>query len=925
MKSSALVFSSLILSGAAFPRLHAQNYVISTFAGGGAPLQTPAPALTVPLGYGLYGITTDAAGNVYLASSALHAVFKLDASGILTRIAGNGRGGYSGDGGPASEAQLNSPGSVAVDGAGNLYIGEVDRVRRVSPNGIITTIAGNGSPGHSPDGGPAAEAQISPRAVAVDRAGNLFVADLYNFLIRKITADGLIRTIAGNGSSGASGDNGPATAAQLSSPNGVAVDSAGNVFIADGPRVRKVSPTGIITTVAGGGSAPCCTLPSGDGGPATSAVLFPNAVTTDDGGDLFIADGNRVRKVTPDGIINTVAGNGSWGYSGDSGPATSAQLENLTAVALDNKQALLIADGPRVRRVSAAGTITTVAGDGTCCNSGDGGPATSAQLNYPSDVAVDAAGNVFIADTGNHRIRKVSPDGVINTVTASAQGYGLYSLTVDAKGSLLIVDTPNSVIRRVALDGSSAIVAGNGTPGQSGDGGPATSAQLAWPTRVATDRAGNIFIMDNTGSRIRKVSPEGTITTLAGTGSYYGGFSGDGGPAVDAQFDTNGGCDGPGGGMAVDVVGDLYFADTYNSRIRQIDPNGMINTVGGNGSYGFSGDGGPLNNAEFSEPFSLAFDPAGNLLIADFGSNRIRKVTPDATITTIAGNGNWASSGDGGLSTGATLWGPAGIATDGSGNIYIAESYNNTVRVLRPTNLTAMIKTVVDAASQRPDPLTPGKVVTIYGFGLGPSQLTQNQPNGGIFGTQLNGTSVTLNGIAAPILYTSSTQVGAVVPYAITGSTAQVVLSYQGQVSNAFTVPVAPVAPSLFTRNQTGAGQAVAINMRDGSANTAANPVHSGESISVFATGTGQTAPAGVDGNVGGSAATHPLLPVSATISGIPAIVQSVGAAQGQAGILQVSLQVPAGVQPGGYVPVVLQVGNVTTTDGAVWIAVSGN
>jgi uncharacterized protein (TIGR03437 family) len=932
VKFSALVVGRLILSGAALPQLHAQNYVISTFAGGGAPLQAPAPGLSVPLGYGLYGIATDPAGNVYVVSTTLECVFKLDPSGVLTRIAGNGRGGYSGDGGPATEAQLNSPSSAALDGAGGLFIAEVNRVRRVSPSGIITTIAGNGQPTYSGDGGPAADAQLSGRALAVDHSGNLFVADPFNYRIRKITPDGLIATIAGNGSNGSSGDNGPATAAQLSEPNGIAVDSAGNLFIIDGVRVRKVSTGGIITTVAGGGSPPCCTVPSGDGGPATSAVLFPQGVTTDRAGNLYITDMNRLRKVTPDGILTTVAGNGSWGYSGDGGPATSAQLQQVVAVALDGSGNMFIVDAPRVRRIAPDGVITTMAGNGrNCCFSGDGGPATGAQLNYPSDVAVDASGNVFIADTGNNRIRKVSPDGVINTVTASATpSYGLYGLTVDPKGSLLIVDSSSSVIRRVALDGSSTIVAGNGAPGQSGDGGPATSAQLAWPTRVTTDRAGNIFIMDNAGSRIRKVSPDGIITTLAGVNdNFYGGFSGDGGPAVDAQLDTNGGCDGPGGGMAADAVGDLYFADTYNSRIRQIDPNGIIHTAGGGTStYAFSGDsgdGGPLNNARFFEPFSVAFDPAGNLFIADF-NNRIRKVTPDAIITTVAGGGgSFGLSGDGGLATAAGLQGPAGIAADGAGNIYIADTYNNSVRVLRPTTLTAMIKTVVDAASQRPDPLSPGKVVTIYGLGLGPSQLTQNQPTGGVFSTTLSGTSVTFNGIAAPILYTSAMQVGAVVPYSVTGSTAQVAVTYQGQVSNAFAMSVAPTAPSLFTRNQTGAGQAVAVNVRDGSANTAANPAHIGGSISVFATGAGQTAPAGVDGNVGGSTATRPLLPVSATIGGIPATVQSVGAAQGQAGVMQATLQVPAGVQPGGYVPVVLQVGNVTTTDGAVWIAVSGN
>jgi uncharacterized protein (TIGR03437 family) len=942
MKFSALVFGSLILSGAAFPQLHAQNYIISTFAGGGAPLQAPAPALTVSLD-GVTGIARDATGNVYLANPLLNCVFKLDQNGILTRIAGTGRLGYSGDGGPATEAQLNNPLAVALDGTGNLFIGEPHRVRRVSPNGIITTIAGNGQstypgdggPAGPGDGGPATDAQLSVTGLAMDNSGNLLVADAFNYWIRKITPDGLIATIAGNGTNGSSGDNGPATAAQLSSPVGLAVDSAGNVFIADGPVVRKVSTGGIITTVAGGGSAPCCTAPpSGDGGPATSATFHQVlSVAVDGAGSLYIGEWSRLRKVTPDGIISTIAGTGTAGYSGDGGPATNAQVEDPSAVALDSKQALWIGDGSRVRRISADGIITTVAGNGlaACCFSGDGGPATGAQLWFPTDVAVDAAGNVFIADAANNRIRKVSPDGVINTVTASAKG-GLIGLAVDSKGNLLVVDAANNVIRQVALDGSSTIVAGNGTSGYSGDGGPATSAQLAYPSRVTTDRAGNIFIMDGGGTLIRKVSADGTITTFAGTYtlysdgfSYSGGFSGDGGPAVDAQLDTDGGCNGPGGGMAADGAGDLYFADTYNGRIRQIAPNGIIHTVGGSNQYAPSGDGGPLNNANFVLPSSVAFDHAGNFFIADFG-NRIRKVTPDAVITTVAGNGSSGFSGDGGLATFASLGEPSGIAADGAGNIYIADAGNNVVRVLRPTNLTTMIKTVVDGASQRADPLSPGKVVTIYGFGLGPSQLTQNQPAAGVFGATLNGTSVTFNGVAAPILYTSSMQVGVVVPYAITGSTAQVVLTYQGQVSNAFTVAVAPAAPSLFTRNETGAGQLAAINMRDGSTNTAANPANIGDSISVFATGEGQTAPAGVDGNVGGSTATQPLLPVSATVGGIPATVQSAGGAQGQvAGVMQVTLQVPAGVQPGGYVPVVLQVGNVTTTDGAVWIAVSAH
>ena len=236
-----------------------------------------------------------------------------------------------------------------------------------------------------------------------------------------------------------------------------------------------------------------------------------------------------------------------------------------------------------------------------------------------------------------------------------------------------------------------------------------------------------------------------------------------------------------------------------------------------------------------------------------------------------------------------------------------------------------LIGTVVDAASQRADPISPGKIVVIYGGGLGPDQLVQNQASNGQFGTELSGTKVSFNGTAAPILYASAMQVAVVVPYGVTGTSAQVTVTYQGQLSNAVTVPVSSSAPSLFTLNQTGAGQAAAINA-DGTANTAAKPVKIGGFISLYATGEGQTSPGGVDGKVGGSTPVHPVLPVSVTVGGIPATVQYFGSLQGQvAGLMQVNVQIPNGVQPGGYVPVVLKVGDASTTDGAVWIAVAGN
>jgi uncharacterized protein (TIGR03437 family) len=386
--------------------------------------------------------------------------------------------------------------------------------------------------------------------------------------------------------------------------------------------------------------------------------------------------------------------------------------------------------------------------------------------------------------------------------------------------------------------------------------------------------------------------------------------------------------------VAADGAGNLFIADS--GFIRKVSTSGFITTMAGGGTV--TGDGGPAASAGLSYPSGVAVDGAGNLFIADPGSgffngietapcciHRIRKVSPGGIITTVGGRGSPGFSGDGEPATTAELNGPVGVAVDGAGNVYVADSVNNAVRILRPASQSVFIGAVVDAASQRTDPVSPGKIVVIYGGDLGPSQLMQSRPSNNQFDSELAGTMVSFNGIVAPILYTSATQVAAVVPYAVTGTTAQVTVAYQGQVSAAFSVPAVASAPSLFALNQTGAGQAAAINAVDGTANSAANPVKIGAFISLYATGEGQTAPGGVDGKLG-SAPTRPVLAVSVTVGGIPAFVPYAGGAPGQvAGLMQVNVQIPNGVQPGGYVPVVLQVGDASTTLGAVWVAVSGN
>jgi sugar lactone lactonase YvrE len=324
----------------------------------------------------------------------------------ISTFAGNGTAGFGGDNGPATGATL-SPAGIAVDSAGNLYIADSNRIRKIS-KGAITTVAGNGTYGFSGDNGPATSAQLfNPRGVAVDAAGNLYIADTYNNRIRKVSG-GVITTVAGNGTSGSRDDNIPATSAQLNWPYGVAVDSAGNLYIANtyNNRVCKVSG-GMITTVAGNAIHGF----SGDNGPATSAQLsWPDGVAVDAAGNLYIADtdNNRIRKVSG-GVITTVAGNGTEGFSGDKGPATAAQLGWPYAVAVDAAGNLFIADtyNNHIRKVSN-GVITTVGGDGTFGFGGDNGPATSAAVS-PAGIAVDSAGDVYIADTVNNRIRVLKP------------------------------------------------------------------------------------------------------------------------------------------------------------------------------------------------------------------------------------------------------------------------------------------------------------------------------------------------------------------------------------------------------------------------------------------------------------------------------------------------------------------------------------
>ena len=616
-------------------------------------------------------IAVDGEGNVYVAEYGSHRVRKIDAAGVITAFAGNRVKGNGGDGGPATDAQLDFVNGLAVDAAGNVYIADMNqaRVRRVDPSGMIATVAGTGIGGWSGDGGPATEARITtPAGIAVDSEGNLFVTEYWVGRTRRVDPDGIITTIAGTSEQQSSGDMGLASRAGIDRPSAIAVDPAGNLYITEafGHKIRILRPVAqrsaftltlgssgdeVLLTVAENGIVRMADQPllngfevtardgtkysisqtpagvivathlpeqivavddrganpilppvgapngayiidviggtghrgiGGDGGPATKAVFrTPDGVAVDAEGNVYVVDRNnsRVRRIDASGTISTIAGTGRQGTSGDGGPATDAQLFSPSAIALDADGNILVVSsgGHRVRKIDGAGTITTIAGTGEQGSSGDGGPAIEAKLDRPNAIAVDGEGNVYVAEYGSHRVRKIDAAGVITAF------------------------------------------AGNGVKGKGGDGGPATDAQLDFVNGLVVDAAGNVYIADMNQARVRRVDSGGTIDTVVGTGTS--GWSGDGGPATQAQIATP-------AGIAVDSEGRLFVTEFWVGRIRKVDPDGSITTIAGTERQEFTGGMGLAVEASLDRPSAIAIDSAGNLYVTEAYGNRVRKLRP---------------------------------------------------------------------------------------------------------------------------------------------------------------------------------------------------------------------------------------------------------------------------------------------------------
>jgi YD repeat-containing protein len=724
-------------------------------------------------------------GNLYIADTSDNRVQEVPGSsgtqwgismtaGDVYTIAGSAAGaaGYVGDGGPAGSALLHAPRGLAFDSAGDLYIADSDnnRIQEIAKAsgtqwgismtaGDIYTVAGSasGSYGDSGDGAASTSALLDgPVGLAIPSGGSdVYVADAGNNRIQEMAAEtgtqwgqsmtaGDIYTVAGSstGTAGDSGDGGAATSAKLGSPEGVALDSSGDLYIADSNdmQVQEVAKaTGTqwgqsmtaadIYTIAG--SSAGTSGDSGDGGAASSALLdWPSGVLIGNGGQLYVADygNNRVQEVAATthtewgqsmtaNDIYTIAGSatGSGGFSGDGGAATSAELLGPFTIALDSSDDLYIADywNDRVREVSSSTyKISTFAGNGTgIAAAGDGGPATGGELIQPTGEAVDALGDVYIADSGNNRIQEIA-------ATTHTQ-YG------------------------IAMTGGDVYtVAGNynGASGDTGDGGPVGASLLDDPTAITLDSAADLYIADEGNNRVQEVAAAsgtqwgqsmtaGDIYTIAGsaTGSY--GTTGDGGAAASALLYLP-------RGLALDHAGDLYIADAGNNRIQEIAKTtgtqwgqsmtaGDIYTVAGSsaGTYGDSGDGGAATSALLHGPQGVTLDPAGNLYIADYGNNRVQEVaaatgTQRGTsmtkndIYTIAGSATGTSglTGDGGPAASALLDAPSAVAADSSGNLYIADGANNRTQEI-----------AVASGTQWGQSMTAGDIYTVGGSAAGTS------------------------------------------------------------------------------------------------------------------------------------------------------------------------------------------------------------
>lgn len=626
----------------------------------------------------------------------------------LALFAGNLGGPGSAEGaGPI--ARFYRPSAVAIDSAGHAYVADSfnNTIRRIAPSGAVSTLAGLAGQVGSSDGQGTDARFADPIGVAADGQGNVYVADTMNQTIRQISPAGLVRTLAGRAGVAGSAD-GLGEEARFSLPTGLAADAAGNLYVADTSNhtIRKITPAGLVSTLAGRAG----TAGSVDGFGADARFNRPGGVAIDSAGNLYVADsGNHtIRKISPSGLVGTVAGATASPGSAD-GLGAAARFNQPRGVVADGTGNVYVADTSNhtIRRITAAGLVSTLAGRAGAPGSADGDGA-GARFFEPWSVAIDGLGNIYVADSANDTVRRITAAGTVSTPAGAAETHGSADgpgaearfwsprgIARDSIGNTYVADYFNNTVRRITADGAVRTLAG--APGLAGYAdGTGTEARFDQPSGVAADRAGNVYLADARNNRIRKVSPTGAVSTVAGTGDL-GSADGDGAVATFAL------CFHPSGApqalscaptsLATDSAGNVYVADTFNHTIRRITPTGVVSTfAGAAGSIG-SADG-PAALARFWEPQGIAVDGTGNVYVADTGNHSIRRITAAGLVSSLAGSPGARGNADGNGAD-ARFDTPRGLATDDSGNVYVADDRNNTIRRISPAGV---VTTIVGAA-----------------------------------------------------------------------------------------------------------------------------------------------------------------------------------------------------------------------------------
>ncbi len=846
--------------------------IVSTVAGGGFISNVPAlqAYLNVP-----QGVAVDASGNVYITDSS-HILLVTRTSGVLTSVAGAGPSVYTMTDGPALSVRM-APTSPVITASGNVLFLDSGTLRQLNvAAGTVTTIAGQyGKNGSTGDGGPASAALLNePSQICIDSVGNIYIVEMAGYVRRIAANSGIIATIAGTGSSVFSGDGGLAVNASLVRPTGIAADASGNLYIADtgDVRIRKIAASsGIITTIAGTGHV----AEGGDGGKALSASFVQlGMLAIDSAGNLSLTDGDRVRRITAStGMIATVAGNGSAALSGDGGPATQATLNTPSGLAMDSAGDLYIADtgNSRVRLVTAAtGIISTISGTS---QNGDGGLAAGAVLSNAQGAVVDASGNLFIAQGTS--IREVNAaTGVITTYagggTSSQDGVEALqakispiSLAFDSSGNLVVGEA--GIIRRINPSGIISTIAGTGTIGFSGDGGAATAAKVGYVSALASDSQGGVYFVDSGNKRIRYITAGGTISTVAGNGQPFAGFA----PGATATGVGLGNV----AGVALDSTGDLYTGGVqtyYLLKIAQTVSNGAspvagaVSVAGGIGGCGYIGDGGPATLAGICQPSAIAVDASGNIFVGDTTCYCVRRIAAGTgIIQTVVGNGTSGYSGDGALATAAQLKSVSSIAIFGN-TLYVTDGAAGVVRAVTPDTPPTLGQPSFSSLVNSAS-FQSGPVAPGELISFYGHYLGPASPNTWTLGS--NGI-LTIPGADVQVFFDD---VAAPLVY-ISAGQVNAVAPYS--TANGFsTIRVVSAGGSVSTTAIASTATAPgifpgAIVNEDGTINSSANPAPVGSYVQMYGTGLGQTNPGGKDGTIT-PVTNYPsqATPVAATIS----------------------------------------------------------